>query len=473
MGRTGLGLQIKSVLVLTCVIVAVVAAGGWYYYRAVREMVWRNNYIHAEQLGKALSFAAETDLRDKRWDCLDDLTRDLVRFEKNSVPYVAIVDAEGNVVSSAVRSGQTEPWQRLFRAGPSKLNLSRHNGRYVLITRPIISRDKVWLKERLAGGVRMVLDISETKQALVQAKQKILYAAVWIAFFAIPLGYVLINRVLVHPIRRLVHVTRRLAGGDFQARSGLNRRDEVGVLAVAMDDMAAEVTRKRNELLASNERLERKVVERTEELQGKNELLEESMLTLREMAITDALTHLANRRYFNEQLARQFSQASRYDEDLSCCMIDLDHYKEINDTLGHQLGDEVLKITAEEIQAALRDSDVAARYGGDEFVLLLPETSIEDALEVAGRIRIRMARALQKDKRLRVPITVSIGVASLRRDTPQSAEGLVSMADRALYCAKDLGKDRIIAFHQMREQTITTVCRTSNQSAPRLPNWLG
>ncbi|MCD4823803.1 MAG: HAMP domain-containing protein, partial [Phycisphaerae bacterium] len=237
-GRTGLGLQIKSVLVLTCVIVAVVAAGGWYYYRAVREMVWRNNYVHAEQLGKALSFAAETDLRDKRWDCLDDLTRDMVRFEKNSVPYVAIVDAEGHVVSSAARSGQTEQWQRLFRAGPSKLNLSRHDGRYVLITRPIISRDKVWLKERLAGGVRMVLDISDTKRALVQAKQKILYAAVWIALFAIPLGYVLINRVLVYPIRRLVHVTRRLAGGDLQARSGLNRRDEVGVLAVAMDDMA-------------------------------------------------------------------------------------------------------------------------------------------------------------------------------------------------------------------------------------------
>ena len=195
-----------------------------------------------------------------------------------------------------------------------------------------------------------------------------------------------------------------------------------------------------------------------EELQDKNVQLEESMKQLKQMATTDALTGLANRRYFNEQLDRQFSQARRYHDQLTCCMIDLDHYKQLNDTHGHQMGDEVLQIVSREILACLRATDIAARYGGDEFILLLPRTGLPEAFNAV--------------KRIRVPITLSIGVASLVDDTPHNAEALVAMADRALYLAKDLGKDRVVLHRDMREQIIESVAPAEPGPQPVHPSWL-
>jgi len=190
------------------------------------------------------------------------------------------------------------------------------------------------------------------------------------------------------------------------------------------------------------------------ELQSKNEQLEESMGKLRTMAITDPLTGLFNRRHFAEQLARQFSEARRYDNDLSCVMIDLDHFKEFNDTLGHQMGDKLLQTMAEEVSTSLRASDIAARYGGDEFVLLLPQTSTTETLPLLNRIREGMARKLQQETFSSVGITLSIGVASLKSDTPDSADRLVAIADKAMYSAKENGKDRIVTFTDLQNKPV-------------------
>ncbi len=207
-------------------------------------------------------------------------------------------------------------------------------------------------------------------------------------------------------------------------------------------------------------RLQSRLRQMVRELRSKNEQLKESMEKLRDMATKDSLTGLANRRYFNEQLTRQFNEAVRYSTDLSCCMIDLDNYKQFNDTLGHQLGDELLQITAEVIRSSLRGADMAGRYGGDEFVLLLPHTSVDKAIIVSQRVRESLAREFQNDRRLRVPVTLCVGIASLQSDHPTTHDGLVSMADLALYHAKDLGKDRIGLFSKIRRKVETAINST-------------
>jgi diguanylate cyclase (GGDEF)-like protein len=186
-----------------------------------------------------------------------------------------------------------------------------------------------------------------------------------------------------------------------------------------------------------------------EEVRVKNQQLQDSLDEKERMAATDYLTGLANRREFVERLERHFSEACRYQFDLTCVMLDLDHYKALNDTLGHQMGDRVLIATADVIRSSLRASDLAARYGGDEFVLLLPHTSIELAVSVVERIRREMAAIGQQYAQLGSGLTVSIGLSNLRIDTPATADTLVAMADRALYAAKDAGKNRIICHHQM------------------------
>lgn len=186
-----------------------------------------------------------------------------------------------------------------------------------------------------------------------------------------------------------------------------------------------------------------------EEVRVKNLQLQDSLAEKDRLASTDYLTGLANRRQFGDLLERHFSEARRYKFDLTCVMIDLDHYKALNDTLGHQMGDRVLVATADVIRSSLRSSDIAARYGGDEFVLLLPHTPVDLAVSVVERIRREMASVGQQYAHLGQALTVSIGLSNLDIDQPATADALVAMADRALYAAKDAGKNRVVCHHQM------------------------
>ncbi len=198
-----------------------------------------------------------------------------------------------------------------------------------------------------------------------------------------------------------------------------------------------------------NTRLQDQLKASLEEIRVKNIQLEESLRQLQAMAATDHLTGLSNRRAFAEALDRCFAEGQRYDFDLSCAMGDIDNYKALNDTLGHQVGDRILVAAADVIRSNLRSSDTAARYGGDEFVLLLPHTSVDMALNVAQRIRGQLRAATVEHTRSRSGVTMSFGIASLKSDQPASANALVSMADRSLYAAKDRGKDRVITFAEI------------------------
>ena len=186
-----------------------------------------------------------------------------------------------------------------------------------------------------------------------------------------------------------------------------------------------------------------------EEIRVKNLQLEESLQKLEAMAATDPLTGLANRRAFADMLDHCYNEAMRYNFDLTCAMCDLDHYKDLNDSLGHLVGDRVLVKTAEVIRSALRSTDSAARYGGDEFVILLPHTSVEKAIAVGNRIRRELSAAGASVARTDTGVTMSIGIASLKADRPPSADALVAMADKALYVAKDHGKNRIITRQEI------------------------
>ena len=163
------------------------------------------------------------------------------------------------------------------------------------------------------------------------------------------------------------------------------------------------------------------------------------------MAHTDSLTGLLTQRSFYESLEKEWHRAKRFHLPLSCVMMDLDFFKQVNDVHGHQVGDSVLKFVAELLVHNCRASDTVCRYGGEEFCTMLPETSENEAIVWAERARTRLAA-------LRIPaglkslrISGSFGVAQCRDDT-RSSEELVDLADQALLCAKRLGRDRIVRY---------------------------
>lgn len=199
-----------------------------------------------------------------------------------------------------------------------------------------------------------------------------------------------------------------------------------------------------------NKRLRQDLERAYEEVHQKNLQLEESLRRLELAAATDPLTGLYNRRHFGMVIEQLFAEAQRYGNDLSCVMIDLDGYKQLNDSLGHQMGDQLLVVAAKAITSNLRKMDVAARYGGDEFVLLLPRAGTDEAAGVAARVREDFGRASASVLRRSSGLTMSIGIGSLLGDGVGATEQLVARADAALYRAKADGRNRVVISPPIR-----------------------
>ena len=163
------------------------------------------------------------------------------------------------------------------------------------------------------------------------------------------------------------------------------------------------------------------------------------------IGLTDSLTGLSNRRMFNYLIEREINRSRRYNRPTSLIMLDIDFFKRVNDTWGHQAGDVVLRDLGALMRQSVRKLDVPVRYGGEEFAIILPETSLEEAVNLAERFRILVERTVFSSGRERIPVTVSLGVASLGGGVPENmdAEDFIQMADKALYQAKQAGRNRI------------------------------
>ncbi|HEV2911917.1 MAG TPA: diguanylate cyclase [Pyrinomonadaceae bacterium] len=160
-----------------------------------------------------------------------------------------------------------------------------------------------------------------------------------------------------------------------------------------------------------------------------------------ERAMTDALTGLLNRYGLQRVLAHEYAEARRYTRPLSCLMIDLDNFKTINDTYGHMAGDTALKQVAGILTQVVRRSDLLSRYGGDEFLALLPETDLEGADALAEKVRLAAASQIFGDGEPSFQLTLSIGAATLFDD--ESGNDMIVRADMALYDAKEQGRNRV------------------------------
>lgn len=177
--------------------------------------------------------------------------------------------------------------------------------------------------------------------------------------------------------------------------------------------------------------------------------LKQSLEELKHLSVKDPLTELYNRRFLAERLPQEIKRAARYGRNLSLIMLDIDHFKGINDNFGHGTGDAVLKACAGMLQEAIRqDVDWAARYGGEEFLLILPETDHAGALVVAERLRERMASSPLVIGGLEVAMTASFGVSTWphSRRGALAAEALLEAADRALYQAKKTGRNKVCSL---------------------------
>jgi len=239
----------------------------------------------------------------------------------------------------------------------------------------------------------------------------------------------------------LVHTNRQLTTVQEELRTQNVQLQESQAEVLAQND---ELHSMQIELMAQNDQLQSVQAEleaQNQELVETQDFLADANSRLEGLATTDGLTGLFNHRTFHEQLDNEWSRAARYGTPLSLILLDVDRFKQFNDTFGHPAGDEVLRIVAKILKSSARQSDLIARYGGEEFVVIAPETDIARAAELAERLRA----ALEASEWQLRSVTGSFGVATVDASTSSPA-ALISHADTALYQSKNDGRNRVSVF---------------------------
>lgn len=216
-----------------------------------------------------------------------------------------------------------------------------------------------------------------------------------------------------------------------------------------------------HELKKFNQELEARVSERTKELDKANNLLTKKNILLKEMSIHDGLTGLYNRRHLTIAINREYKRAQRYKTDFSIIMLDLDYFKKVNDNHGHEFGDFVLTDFSSRLLHLTRETDIVCRMGGEEFVILMPETNLQGARTTAEKIRSSCNTKPFNDGKNQRQVTVSCGVTSLHAYPKKNAEKLLNIADKALYLAKGSGRNNVQTIALESEQgDVTSIDET-------------
>ncbi len=234
------------------------------------------------------------------------------------------------------------------------------------------------------------------------------------------------------------------------------------------DRLHAENTRIANELRGFNAALEQRVQERTEALAETNNRLGEAVREIEQknraltllneslniQATVDPLTGLFNRREFRNRLSGEWARFKRHRRATSLVMLDIDWFKKVNDTYGHECGDSVLQTLGAILRGQQRRHDVACRYGGEEFIVLLPETLLDAAFLVAEGMRKRVSSHVFRYKDLRLNVTVSLGVAGALEQNPANEDDFINMADKALYRSKADGRNRTVVLEPNTDRVL-------------------
>ncbi len=341
-----------------------------------------------------------------------------------------LADADGRITAAAgvgsdARLDDLLPLDRLMYRGKQNLeDYEDDNGTRLLGAITPLARSTSVLVIETVHARAFAPAIAITKQIFIVDVCVILLFSV-LAFK--------ITQAIMKPIEALSQGAQRIADGqvDYYIPLPANNDDELGLLTRTFNEMMEKI--RNGQVSIEQDRL--RLAEKNEELQSANEILSQ-------LSITDGLTQLHNHRYFQDHLTREIKRSARTKHSLSLILIDIDDFKQLNDTHGHAAGDEVLASLAAIMNDSARESDLIARYGGDEFVILMTNTDLAGAVHLAEKIRmtVETTRLIVGDNLRPIEITISLGVAVFDGDR----RDFFAEADRALYEAKAAGKNCVI-----------------------------
>lgn len=404
----------------------------WYQSAILNENTIKTapyKYSHIDNIG--ITYAKDVD-KSKNVVAIDVLTQDFTTLYKKHINQdfinVVIFQEDGLVLSSSNKDNSL--FEKFFEKNK---NINDYKELKVVdinkkeyITK-IVQLDTLNKQEYIV----IFADYEKITEPYLSQTFKLLLTFIIIAFLMFPI-MIYLSGIIIKPIYNLVKQSIKIKNRKYNDVSQIESPIlEIALLSASFENMAQSINSYQNSL-------EEKVKQRTEELLVKNaELLR--------LSITDNLTKLYNRVKLDKSLQEEMNRSLRYNTNFSIILLDIDYFKKVNDNFGHQVGDEVLIESAQILSKNIRNVDILGRWGGEEFLVICPETKIEDAIKVASHIN--EAIKLHKFSTYPNTITMSLGVASFNKDI-KNIDDIILNADKALYQAKEEGRDKVIAFYE-------------------------
>jgi diguanylate cyclase (GGDEF)-like protein len=359
------------------------------------------------------------------------------------IAYAAIVDTAQRPLLSRGYAGAslpTTPMQLPAAGGATAIQSNTPAGRFLDVVAPVYAPPRIGPGQSAAnrpviGYIRLGMSFDRAWDRLGDNVIRALAAVAVVLIIAI-VATLLLTRRLVAPIRQLMRAARSVGAGKLDVYIPAKSSDELGLLTHTFNHMTQRLAESQAEVATYQRTLEEKVALRTKEL-------EVATAQAYKLAQHDILTGLPNRSLLNQRLKQIVAQASRDGNQVACLFLDFDHFKRINDTLGHDAGDQLLQAVAQRLTSAVRETDTVARLGGDEFVLILPgldpSNSAFEVMSVLTRVRESFLAPFRLQDQTPT-LTCSIGVSVYPVDATDP-NGLIKQADTAMYAAKEAGRN--------------------------------
>ena len=342
---------------------------------------------------------------------------------------------------------QNDIHQIIIRSRAEKIMVARDSKKIPDQNSLRVSAPVLYQNEKI-GSVELLLSLGELDRAISATYRHIILELLFSGFLLGGVIYLGASWLIIKPIsrfRKLMHGIVSNPNTDIPQKLDIETNDEIDALAAMFNNMNQQVQDVQERLRQKINLADSALIAINDQLRSRTTDLEKALTLVEKLATTDSLTSLPNRRYFDDQINTSFARAQRRGEPLSLILLDIDFFKQINDTFGHAAGDFVLQELAELIKSRIRDSDILARLGGDEFAILLDHTAATDAKMLSDLIlaKIRSHEFIHNGEH--ISVSVSMGIAQITRSIV-GIESLYSAADKALYEAKRSGRDQVAIY---------------------------
>jgi len=351
--------------------------------------------------------------------------------------YESLLDSYSEVMAKSISTGESYAWH-------VQGDRDRKLPALTLTTVPVFVADTKEPVGTVVCAARLCAAVQQTASEV----SAFVYRLLLISATGLVLGIFWLKRKVLEPLTLLSRKSKGIRNKGDRLSLPTERKDEIGDLARTLSKMSVDI----DEWQTRADKLEKSVSQR---VAAETDKMVRKLQHAEKMSWTDPLTQLGNRLLLEDKFAEIFESHKQADQDLSVVMMDIDHLRKVNDNLGQKAGDELLKFVGELLRQHLRGQDLAIRYGGDEFLMILPAVSAQDARSIAERTVCMLA---QHGKLLGTSFkpTMSAGVASLRGNDPASAGELIGLADKALYEAKRAGQARVAIYQADSKVAATT-----------------